>query len=169
MGRRSRKRRAAERSAAPSAVAERPRPATPRARGGHNPRSSRHLDEGPPKPPWDPFPLAELSIFVSLVLVIVGFIVWGRRGQILVGAGAIVGSLATLEFTIREHVGGYRSHTTLLAGFVAVCAGLVAFFLRAPQILVLVLAALVFAAMFALLRGVFKRTSGGLGWRGGLK
>jgi hypothetical protein len=168
MGRRSRKRRAA--SAA--AVAERPaparKPAPPRTRG-HNPRSVRKLDDGPPKPPWDPFPLAELSIFVSLILVIVGFIVWGRTGQILLGAGAVLGALATLEFTIREHVGGYRSHSTLLAGFFAVACGLVTFFIGLPRIATIVVAAAIFAAAFFGLRELFKRTSGGLGWRGGLK
>src|SRR5215213_8551603 len=119
MGRRSRKRRAAERSDAPTAVAERPRPqragAAARPRG-HNPRSSRHLEEGPPKPPWHPFPLAEVCILTALVMVVVGFLIWGRTGQILVGAGAVLGALATLEFTIREHMGGYRSHSVLLAG-----------------------------------------------------
>jgi hypothetical protein len=171
MGRRSRKRRAAERTAAPSAVAERPRPATPpRPRSRGNPtHAARHLDDGPPKPPWHPFPLAELCIFASLILVIVGFIVWGSTGQILVGAGAVLGALATLEFTIREHMGGFRSHSTLLAGFLAIAAGIVAFFVRAPQFVVLGVAVVIFAAAFAGLRELFKRASGGVGWRGGLR
>ena len=170
MGRRSRKRRAAS----SAAVAERPAPprkqapAAPR-RPGQNPRSVRKLEEGPPKPPWDPFPLAELAILASLILVIVGFIVWGHTGHILLGVGAVLGALATLEFTIREHVGGYRSHSTLLAGFLAVAIGLVTFFLGLPRIVTIVLAAAIFAAAFFGLRELFRRTSGGLGWRGGLK
>ena len=142
--------------------------AAPKARA-HNPRSSRKLDHGPPEAPWHPFPLAELSIFVSLVLVIVGFIVWGKTGQILVGVGAVLGALGTLEFTIREHVGGYRSHSLLLAAFLAVAVGVVTAVTRAPQYVVLLVSVVVFAAAFAGLREIFKRMSGGLGWRGGLK
>jgi hypothetical protein len=167
MGRRSRKRRAAS----SAALAERPAPAPkPASRPrGHNPRSSRHLDEGPPKAPWHPFPLAELCIFLGLVAVIVGFVVWGSTGQILVAGGAVLGALGTLEFTIREHMGGYRSHSTLLAGFVAVAAGIVTAVARAPQYLVLAVTVGVFVVAFVGLREIFKRMSGGLGWRGGLK
>jgi hypothetical protein len=169
MGRRSRKRRSAERSAEAAAVAERPKPAPVARRPKHNPRSSRHLDEGPPKAPWHPFPLAEACIFVALVLVIVGFIVWGSTGQLLVGAGAVLGALGTLEFTIREHVGGYRSHSLLLAGFLGVAVGVVTAIARMPQYVVLAVTLVVFALAFVGLREVFKRQSGGLGWRGGLK
>ena len=170
MGRRSRKRRAAS----SAAVAERPAPErTPepaRTRRGSNPRSARKLDQGPPEPPWHPFPLAEVCIFVSLVLVIVGFIVWGRTGEILVGAGAVLGALGTLEFTIREHVGGYRSHSVLLAGFLAVAAGVMtAIVVSAPQYVVLAVTVVIFVAAFVGLREIFKRMSGGLGWRGGLR
>jgi hypothetical protein len=168
VGRRSRKRRAAS----TAAVAERPAPAAkPSAapRRGHNPRSSRKLDHGPPEAPWHPFPLAELCIFVSLVLVIVGFIVWGKTGQLMVGVGAVLGALGTLEFTIREHMGGYRSHTLLLAAFLAVAVGVVIAVSRAPQYVVLAASLVVFAAAFFGLREIFKRVSGGLGWRGGLK
>lgn len=168
MGRRSRKRRAAS----SAAVAERPAPErkpAPKPRGS-NPRSARKLEQGPPEPPWHPFPLAELCIFVSLVLVIVGFIVWGKTGQILVAAGAVLGALGTLEFTIREHMSGYRSHSVLLAGFLAVAAGVViAVVVRAPQYVVLAVAVVIFVAALVGLREIFKRMSGGLGWRGGLR
>src|SRR4051794_26566564 len=174
MGRRSRKRRAAS----SAAVAERPAPeraeetrrAAARPPRGANPRSARKLDQGPPEPPWHPFPLAGLCIFASLVLVIVGFIVWGHTGQLLVGAGAVLGALGTLEFTIREHMGGYRSHSLLLAGFLAVAAGVVtAVVARAPQFVVLGVTVVVLVGSFVALREIFKRMSGGLGWRGGLR
>jgi hypothetical protein len=170
MGRRSRKRRSAERSAASAAVAERPAPKPAEKPRTHNPRSARKLKEGPPEPPWHPFPLAELCIFVGLLAVIVGFIVWGSTGQILVGAGAVLGALGTLEFTIREHMGGYRSHSLLLAGFLAVAVGvLTAIIARAPQFVVLAVTLVIFVAAFIGLREIFKRMSGGLGWRGGFR
>lgn len=67
-----------------------------------------------PQPPWHPWPLSELLILVGLIGTIVGF-GRGEGGHTLLfaGIGAIV--LGTLEFTTREHLGGYRSHTVLLA------------------------------------------------------
>ena len=86
-----------------------------------------HPDERPPAP-WGSFPLVELVVLIALVLLVLGFFfVQGERGVLMIGVGVALGSLAGLELSIREHFGGYRSHTTLLSGVVAalVLAGLV--------------------------------------------
>jgi hypothetical protein len=157
MGRRSRKR--ARDPAERSATA----PAEARA-SGQRPARRRRRDERPPAP-WGSFPLVELCILAALVMGIVGLIMWGPVGRVMVFVAAGLGSLAGLELSIREHIAGYRSHSMLLAGTVAVVALGVLFFTHAPRALMLPVAAAVFATAFFPLRGLFKRRSGGLGFR----
>jgi hypothetical protein len=115
-----------------------------------------------PKAPWAPFPLVELVVLVALVLLAGGFAVQGHRGTVMIGAGLVLGTLAGLELSVREHLTGYRSHTALLAGAVAL-AVLVALTLLAPSIpavVRLVLAAVAFAAAARFLVRTFQRRSG---------
>ncbi len=127
------------------------------------PRRPRYRDpDERPKAPWAPFPLVELVVLVALVLLIGGFAVRGHRGTLMIGAGLVLGTLAGLELSIREHLAGYRSHTALLAGAIAL-AVLVALTLLAPSIpaiLRLVIAAAAFAAAARLLVRTFQRRSG---------
>jgi hypothetical protein len=103
---RSRKRRPDPGSVArrPAVKASAPPPPTTTTRRGERPR-----------PPWHPLPLAELLILVGALGTIVGL----RRGTSHGGAPLIAGlvavGLGTFEVTLREHSGGYRSHTILLA------------------------------------------------------
>jgi hypothetical protein len=154
MGRRSRKR------AAGSATAER-RPAPPvRTRHGRA-VTPNPLDERP-KAPWHPFPLVELAVLVGLVLIVLGlFVVRGDRGRIMLLFGLALGSLGGLDTALREHLAGYKSHSTLLAGVPAVLVAGVLVIAGAPQIAVPLAAAVVFAAAFGLARGVFRTRSGG--------
>jgi hypothetical protein len=129
-------------------------------------RGRPSIDERPP-PPWGRFPLSELAVFVSIVLVIGSFIVRGDRGVVMFAAGLALGSLAGLEVSIREHFAGFRSHSTLLAGSLAVVA-ITVIALAAGQIFVpLLLAAglVVFGISFWSLREAFRRRSGGVGFR----
>ena len=54
----------------------------------------------------------------------------------MLGAGLVLGSLAGLELSAREHFSGYRSHTLLLGGAVGVAtvAGLAALTGLAPLV-----------------------------------
>jgi hypothetical protein len=161
MGKRSRKRSLppVERRAAAEPTplpVERPTPAPPTRRA--------RIDEAP-KAPWSPFPLVELSILFGLILVVLGFAgVGGRRGVFLSCGFALV-SLAALELAIREHFAGYRSHSTLLAGAAAVAVDAILFWTKLPQEVLLAVGIVVFAAVFATLRQVFKRKTGGMGFR----
>jgi hypothetical protein len=78
--------------------------------------SRRRPADGPPPAPWGSFPLSELVVLVGIVLLFAGFFVEPPRGPVMIGAGLVLGSLAGLELSIREHFSGYRSHTVLLAG-----------------------------------------------------
>jgi len=124
-------------------------------------------DERPPAP-WGNFPLAELVILAGIIALVVG-VVGGNQN--LIGAGVVLAGLGGLEVAVREHFAGYRSHTTLLAGFPAVVVA-VALFYVGDQIIAVCLAAgaVVFAVAFYLARRAFQRASGGLSFRiGGMR
>ncbi len=81
----------------------------------------------------------------------------------MVGVGVVLGSLAGLELSIREHFAGYRSHTLILSGFLAaiVLAGL--FYLApddVPVVVRLVIAGIVFAGSARILSLMFERRAG---------
>ncbi|HEV8153341.1 MAG TPA: hypothetical protein VGP78_10420 [Solirubrobacteraceae bacterium] len=174
MGRRSRKRSAPPPApAAGQATAPGPAPAEPRPTAGAGtpvrtgrPASVRaRLDEAPPAP-WAPVPLVELCVLAGLVLIVVALVRGGDRAGLLLACGVALASLAGLELSIREHFAGYRSHTTVLAGAAAVLSAVPLFFFTGvPQPVLLVVAVLVFAAAYVLLRRAFRARSGGVGFR----
>ena|SRR5215218_29832 len=136
------------------------------ATGDRRPARRSPRGERPPAP-WGSFPLVEICVLLSIVLLIAGFVIGGNRGATMVFAGLALGSLAGLELAIREHFAGFRSHTMLLAGAVAVFVGtLVA--VAAGKILLPVLLAVgltVFGVGFVVFRRAFRRASGGLSFR----
>ena len=129
-------------------------------------RSRRPPRERPPAP-WGRFPLVELVILLGLILLIAGFFVQGGRGLTMIAAGVALASLAGLELSVREHLAGYRSHSTVLAGVATVMALAAGFFLLPTSLLVvnLLIGAVVFGICFYALREVFRRRSGGLSFR----
>jgi len=164
MGRRSRKRGESTRAERDAARLERARRqelgSTPPPRPG---RPSLHER---PTAPWGSFPLSELVIFLGIVLILVGA-VQGTDGTRFIVSGLVIAGLGGGELALREHMAGYRSHSSLLAGvaaFVVVTA--VALGLGPVQLWVLVLLGIaVFAATFYAMRELFKRRSGGVGFR----
>jgi hypothetical protein len=161
MGRRSRKRgletTRAERDAARREHTRAPRP---RPRPGRPGRGER------PPAPWGSFPLSELVILFGLVLIVWGALS-GEDGQERLFAGLVIASLGGGELALREHLAGYRSHTTLLAGVATfVVVTVVALGLGPVKIwLLLLIGLVVFATAFLSLRAVFKSRSGGVGFR----
>src|SRR4051794_34547657 len=114
--RKRRKRR--RRSGPPSQQQRSARP--PRAeRRAQAARPPKPVDERPPAP-WGSFPLNELIIFLSLSMLLASFIISGPKAGPLFFVGLALGSLATVEFAVREHFTGYRSHSMLLAAVPAV-------------------------------------------------
>jgi hypothetical protein len=120
-----------------------------------------------PQAPWGSFPLSELVILVGIVVMVWGFLSGQDKGDERVAAGLLIASLGGGELALREHLAGYRSHSALLAGvatFVVVTALALAF--GPVKLWVLLIAgAAVFAAAFYAMRELFKRRSGGLGFR----
>src|SRR5437763_3846645 len=144
MGKRSRKRGVPERSgagvpASDTSRAERDaarhRRAEAMARGeAASRRSTRRRAAGKtsfedrPPAPWGSFPLVEIVVLIALVLLVGSFFAGSsRRGPMLLG-GLALGSLDGLGLSMRGHVGGFRSHSALLAGAVGAAAVAVTFF-----------------------------------------
>jgi hypothetical protein len=93
--------------------------------------------------------------------------VWGllaQNGVLLTGA-ALLGSVAGLEVALREHLGGYRSHSLLLAGTLTIATLVLLLFAGVARTLVLPLAPALLAAGFFGFRALFKRRSGGVAIR----
>jgi len=124
-------------------------------------RRAANLDERPPAP-WGSVPLVELVVLAGIVLLVAGFIVGGSRGVVMIAAGAVLCSIAGLELAIREHFGGYRSHTFLLSGAVGVAVVAALFFLTPDLWLpfALALAVVAFGATAWLLTRMFQRRTG---------
>jgi len=181
MGRRSRKRSGeaaptaatdtattrAERDAARRARATRMREGKPppaKARGS----STRPRLEDRPPALWAPFPLTELLVLAGLILMVWGFLSGGgsaANGKL--AAGLAVASIAGLELAIREHITGFRSHTTLLAGALAIATILILGLGLGLETLgpLLISGVLAFGASFYALRQLFKNRSGGVAFR----
>ena len=124
-------------------------------------------DERPPAP-WGKLPLAELVIFAGIVFLAIGLI---GGSTAAIGVGVACAGLGGLEVAIREHFAGYRSHTTLLAGFAFVLVTALVWYVG-DTILAVALAAgaVAFAIVFYLARRAFQRASGGLSFRvGGMR
>jgi hypothetical protein len=94
---------------------ERARRASRRERARDQPAADER-----PRPPWYPLPLSELLILVGAIGTVIGFS-RGAGGRPLLFAGVGAVALGTIEFAVREHLQGYRSHTILLA-FIPVVA-----------------------------------------------
>ncbi len=164
MGRRSRKRGGettrAERDAVrrERAVAD-PAP-RPRSRPGRPSSAER------PRPPWGSFPLSEIVILVGIVLIAWGGLS-GDGGEERLFAGLVIASLGGGELALREHLAGFRSHSTLLAGVAAfLVVTVVALVLGPVEVwLLLLIGVAVFAGAFYAMRAVFKGRSGGVGFR----
>lgn len=130
--------------------------------------SKARAEDVRPEPPWGSFPLAELLVLVGIIFLIGGAI---SATPVAIAVGLGLASLGGLELSIREHFGGYRSHTVLLAAVAAVATLAVTAYLTGLILgICLGLAAIVFVAAFLALREVFRRASGGYSFRiGGFK
>jgi hypothetical protein len=120
---RSRKRRPNAQSArepTPSAAAS-TRP-SPRAASCASPsqRAANTLGElkatgDRPQAPWHPLPLSELLILVGAIGTVIAWLRGVESNGALLGAGIGAVVIGTIEVTLREHLGGFRSHTLMLS------------------------------------------------------
>jgi hypothetical protein len=160
MGRRSRKR--SSTVVAPPPPREAPVVPPPEA-----PRTATYKSrrEDAPQPAWAPFPLTELVILLSIIMLGLGFLSSGDRRGALLGGGFVLVTLSAGELSLREHFAGYRSHSMLLAGIVAIVAAIPVWFLPVPQPVVALVGVIAFGLAVTAFRRAFMRRSGGVGFR----
>jgi hypothetical protein len=100
---------------AAAGLATKPRPERPprgaRSQRARNVPASVAFGERP-RAPWHPLPLSELLIFVGMIGAIVGA-TSQAIAPLIAGLAAV--TIGTVDFTVREHLSGYRSHAALLA------------------------------------------------------
>ena len=166
MGRRSRKRRTAQAAGGGPAARRAPADASGGASPHAAPPSHRARMAEAPKAPWSPFPLVEICVLIALVLIVLGAVSDGPRRGVFLACGLALASLAGLELAVREHFAGFRSHSALLAGAVAVVAVVPLFFLTGlPQIALLGVGVVVYSLSFFVVRRAFQALTGGIGFR----
>ena len=156
MGRRSRKRATGPvRTSDPSAVAAPRRQATS--------RMDRFIEKADqrPKPPWHPVPLIEISVLAGIVAIVVGIINReDEQGRLAILLGVSLASLAGLDTAVREHYGGFRSHSSLLAAMPTVFTAILMGVIGVNVPIILPAALVVLAIAFWYFRSVFKRKTG---------
>jgi len=97
-------------------------------------------------------------VLVGLVLLVLGVLdLESERGKLLLLSGMALGSLGGLDTALREHLAGFRSHTTVLSALPAVVSAAAVYLAAAPWPAVVTTAVVVFAAVFWLLRRAFVR------------
>ncbi|HKG02442.1 MAG TPA: hypothetical protein VKB03_04625 [Conexibacter sp.] len=164
MGRRSR-----QRASAPQRERVRtPAPPAPPARAGtpavapSTTAARRSRRDNAPKPPWGSFPLIELCALSAIMLGVWG--IFTHNGVLLTGA-AFLGSVAGLEVALREHLGGFRSHTLVLTGTVTVATLALLLLAGVSRGTVFIVGPAMLVFGFVGFRQLFKRRSGGAGMR----
>jgi hypothetical protein len=126
---------------------------------------SRAPREPAPAPPWGAFPLVELCALGAIVLGVWGLLRGGHGGGILLTFAALLGCVAGLEVAIREHFGGFRSHTFVLSGVLVVAVGSLLLLTGVERAAVPPISLGVLVAGVVGFRTLFKRRSGGVAVR----
>jgi hypothetical protein len=116
--RRSRKRRPNPRGAQEAPPRGRPAAHAPRRDPGRFAELKALGDR--PRAPWHPLPLSELLILVGAIGTVVAFLRGIERDGTLIAAAIAAVVIGTVEFSLREHLSGFRSHTLLLAAIPAI-------------------------------------------------
>jgi Flp pilus assembly protein TadB len=110
----------------------------------------------PPPNPFGGVPVAEIAILAGGVGAIIG-LVSGAAPALIVGI--VVCALGVIEFSVREHFSGYRSHTVMLAAVPAVGVGIALIGLDSASLtreILVPVVVVVFGVLFAFLRRRFR-------------
>lgn len=109
-----------------------------------------------PESPFGGLPISEVVILAGVIGTIFGLV---ASAPAALAAGIVACVIGVGEFTLREHLSGYRSHTTLLAAGPAIAAGIAMIALVGGALsrsLLLVVVVPVFIVCFVLLRRRFR-------------
>jgi hypothetical protein len=117
-GNTGRRRRSRKRRADPRGAQQAPPPGRPAARAPRrDPGRFADLQSAGDRPqaPWHPLPLSELLILVGAIGAVVAWLRGIQSNGTLLAAAIAAVVIGTVEFTLREHLSGFRSHTLMLA------------------------------------------------------
>lgn len=104
-------------------------------------------------------------MLAGIVMLVIGVV---TKSPTAIGVGVVLAALGGLEVSLREHLAGYRSHTTLLSGTVfVVTVGGLRYLAGLVLAVCLPIGAAAFLASFYALRRAFQRASGGLSFKAG--
>ncbi len=121
-----------------------------------------------PEPPWHPLPLSELLILIGAIATVIGATKLNKgisSGSPTLIVGILAVAIGTVEFSLREHRSGYRSHTILLSalptaafytGALVLLSAFVSPLPFAAKLAPLALALPLFAILFKVLRVSFQ-------------
>lgn len=129
-------------------------------------RSRRAPRSEAPLPIWAPLPITETLLAVGMLAIVAGLAV--QRTALSLGGLAMV-AIGSLELAVREHLAGYRSHTSLIATVLTafITLGLAALLnatdVGLPLWPLLIVATATFVGLFLRLRRTFKRRRAGFG------
>jgi hypothetical protein len=110
----------------------------------------------PPPNPFGGVPVAEIAILAGGVGAIIGLVSSAPPALVV---GVVVCALGVIEFSVREHFSGYRSHTVMLAGIPAVAVGIALIVLDGASLtreILLPVVLAVFGVLFVPLRRRFR-------------
>ena len=120
-----------------------------------------------PPAPWGSFPLTELTVLAAFCLAMAAFLWWGSERAVWAALGAaVIGSLAGLEVSLREHLSGYRRHSGVLSSAAMGALTVGAAVAGAPAHVLLPVAAGGFAAAYLAFETAFRRTIRQIGLEG---
>jgi Flp pilus assembly protein TadB len=124
-----------------------------RTGGQRNPSPLKTFGDPPPNR-FGGVPVAEIAILAGAIGFVVGLV---NSSPVVAIVGMVVCALGVLEFSVREHFSGYRSHTLMLAAFPAVIIEVLLIVLIQPKhpILVLLPVIPIYVVAFMLLRRRF--------------
>lgn len=150
----------------PARKRARTREAAQRDTGSRGFKDPQSLGERP-QAPWHPVPVSELLILIGAIATAIGASKLSKQdtaGAATLVAGVAAVLIGTVEFSLREHRSGYRSHTILLAllptvvlytGTLLVLSAFITPLPVALKIAPLALALPLFALLYKLLRARF--------------
>jgi hypothetical protein len=153
-------------SPSPTPKRARAREAAQRESGARGFKDPQSLGERP-QAPWHPVPVSELLILIGAIATAIGASKLSKQdtaGAATLVAGVVAVLIGTVEFSLREHRSGYRSHTILLAllpmvvlytGTLLLLSAFVTPLPVALKIAPLALALPLFALLYKLLRARF--------------
>lgn len=109
-----------------------------------------------PEPLWGSAPISEIVVVIGAIVLVVSLFRGPEEGELGIVVGIGLCLLAVLEFTLREHFSGFRSHSLVLALLLTAGVHTIAvYFLRLPVAAVGAIDVVAFALIALSMKSIF--------------